>query len=207
MTIDKKLQHGLFKKLLIFSVFLLLLPTHLRAQSLNTNLNKTWLVRTQVLPELGHVFLSVEWSYLDLSGKEDDLLKRDILVIQKEYFWQKKRKLKKSITLEGVKLDLEVTSSKNPHPYPNAPDYLPRVVFFIDGKKKGDFHFGEYDKGRLFFETLAFNMKLGYCHASIVELVGHKLAFGLSSAKSYFTSNEMIGEEVIRSKIYWRQRK
>ncbi|MDX2469741.1 MAG: hypothetical protein QNL04_04075 [SAR324 cluster bacterium] len=198
---------AIYKKLffnLCFVSLLLVSPlAQVWAESPSEDLKKAWLVRYQVLPQSGHVFLSVEWSYLDLSGKEDDLLKRGILVVEKEPFWQRKRKLKRSITLEGVTLDLEVTASKNPHPYPNAPEYLPRVVFWVDGKKKGDFHFGEFAKGDLFTQSLEFQMFKQHLRENIIEM---KWGVGLRASNRgwWQEADSIITDDMIQSDIYRR---
>ena len=185
-----------------FRILYLILPFFLFAcQTAPKEPTKTWVVRYQNLPQVFQGLITAEWSYAKLSGKEDSLLTKDLLVINRNSF-VKKRTLEGEIEFPGLHLQSRISVVKNPNHRRNGPEYLPHYQLKVNGKDKADFTFGDIGWGYFYLNSLVLHRDGIFQFGTLFRRQGFYLNNLSLGTKQFLDENEeMITDRDIQGAI------
>ena len=103
---------------------------------------KTWYVRYQLIPEVALSWVTADWSYADLNGKEEALLTRNVLLVTEDNF-NSKRTIKDEVEFFGDKIKIVLSIVLNPNYPKQGAKYVPLFQLLRQGEKPFDFYFGD----------------------------------------------------------------
>ena len=191
------------------------------------DLNKTWYLRYQEIPDFSQVVISVGWSYNDLTGKEAKLYKKGILVlnqhnqeagvnfkkrvklgaydIQTEVILENDPKVTASYQLASkllaqTKRGKEVEKQKVEVYKPSGMKLFPRVKIHIDGRLKADLRLGEVMDGEMMIEGIYVNAEPG--HISVIDYPLNNVRMIMFRGKEHWLkNNQVITDQVFQKAI------